>query len=86
MVTIAWDILAAQVEPSAVAERIRTAIQRRQSSAYKLQRATGIDTREIRKLRDGTHKRGTSLPTILAVARALDVAPEWLAFGVGDGP
>ena len=84
MVTMALEILQAQVEPDAVAARLRLAMRGR--SQYRIVRTSGVAARIVGRCLRGECKQGPTLETLVKLAHACEVSPGWLAFGVGDGP
>ena len=69
-----------RVEPDAIAARLRIALGSR--SVWSVAQATGLERRTIRACLRGDCKRGSAPRVYLLLAQALNVRPEWLAFGI----
>lgn len=74
-----------------LADRVRTVRKRRGWIQKELARRAGLSNAYVSMLERGGEEYGAvindpKLATIEALAGALGVRPEWLAFGVGPGP
>lgn len=70
--------------PRDIGARVRLAARGR--SMASIARQAGVTERTLQHIAAGSLKAGTRVDTLEAVARALGVAPGWLAFGEPEPP
>lgn len=66
-------------------DRVRTARDRKLWTQKELSDATGIMEATISRIENGKYRRRPFRATLEAIARALDVSVEWIAFGDDQG-
>ncbi len=66
-------------------DRVRTARDRKLWTQRELSGATGIMEATISRIENGKYQRRPFRATLEALARALDVSVEWIAFGDDQG-
>ncbi|MEL6345617.1 MAG: helix-turn-helix transcriptional regulator [Myxococcota bacterium] len=64
--------------------RLRAIHAKRQIPTDRLARFAGVDRQTLRRHLKGDTKRGPTLATISAYAKALDCSASWLAWGEGE--
>lgn len=69
----------------AIGERLTAARHARGLSLRELARRAMVDVQTVVNLSEG-RTLNPGIGTIADLARALEVRPEWLGFGVGEGP
>lgn len=65
-------------------DRLRFARERKLWTQQRLSEETGVMIATISRIENGHHTRRPLTATLTALAKALDVTPEWLVFGDED--